>query len=66
MDFIGALEKELGVSAIKKFEPMQKGDVEKTLANTNKLNEYIGYKPNTRLDIGLSKFVKWYKKFYKI
>ncbi len=66
MDFIGALEKELGVSAIKKFEPIQKGDVEKTLANTNKLNEYIGYKPNTPLDVGLSKFIKWYKKFYKI
>ena len=37
MDFIGALEKELGVSAIKKFEPIQKGDVEKTYANINSL-----------------------------
>ena len=65
MDFISALEKEIGISALKQFEPMQKGDVEKTYANTDELEEYIGYKPNTSLENGLNKFVEWYKIFYK-
>ena len=66
MDFIGALEKELGIAAIKKFEPMQKGDVERTFANTEDLEKYIGYKPNTSLEIGLNKFIKWYRNFYNL
>jgi len=44
---------------------MQKGDVNITWSNTNKL-EKLGYKPKTDLDTGLSIFVDWYKKYYKI
>ena len=66
MDFMGALEKELGIAAIKKFEPMPKGDVERTFANTEDLEKYIGYKPNTSLEIGLNKFIKWYRNFYNL
>ena len=43
---------------------MQKGDVESTLANTQLLENWINFKPNTQLDIGLKKFVSWYKDYY--
>ena len=65
MDFIQILEKEIGYNAIKKFEPMQNGDVQKTIANTNKLNKLINFYPKTDISVGVKKLVDWYKKFYK-
>ena len=65
MDFIKVLEKELGVEAIKTFERMQKGDVKNTFADTKLIQEWIGFSPNTKLEIGISNFVKWYKDVYK-
>lgn len=46
--------------------PMQPGDVETTYADTSKLEEDYGFKPNTPLSDGLNKFVKWYKDYYKL
>ena len=43
---------------------MQKGDVESTQADTKLLENWINFKPNTDLNIGLEKFVSWYKEFY--
>ena len=65
IDFIGVIEKVLGINANKNFLPMQKGDVESTLADTQLLEECINFKPNTTLKIGLEKFVNWYKIFYQ-
>ena len=44
---------------------MPKGDVQSTLADTKLLEEYINFKPKTKLKEGLQKFVLWYKDFYK-
>ena len=66
MNFIDALENELGIKAKKEFLPMQLGDVQSTSADTNLLEEWINYKPNTSIKKGISEFVKWYKEFYKI
>ena len=65
MDFIELLEKEIGVKAIKKFEPMQNGDVKKTIADTNKLNQLINFYPKTDVSIGIKGLVNWYREFYK-
>jgi len=62
MDFINTLEKE----AKKNFLPMQDGDVKSTYADVSDLINDFGYKPNTLLEDGIKKFVKWYKEFYKI
>ncbi|MCK9472261.1 NAD-dependent epimerase [Sulfurimonas sp.] len=64
MKFIATLEEELGIEAKKEFLPMQDGDVESTYADVSGLIENFGYKPDTRLDVGVEKFVKWYKSFY--
>ena len=64
MDFIYGLEKEMGKEATKNFMPMQDGDVKVTYADSTKLQRAIGYKPTTKLNTGLHKFVNWYKLFY--
>jgi len=66
MEYIVTLENELGIKAIKNFMPMQDGDVQSTASFTKDLEDYIGYRPNTTIEEGISKFVYWYKSFYKI
>lgn len=64
LDFIEMLEKSIGVDAKKNFMDMQDGDVVSTYADTNDLIKDFGYKPDTKLADGISKFVTWYRKFY--
>ena len=64
MDFISSLEKKLGKIAIKKYLPIQPGDVPCTESDTRSLENWIDFKPSTSVDLGISKFVDWYKKFY--
>jgi UDP-glucuronate 4-epimerase len=64
MDFIACIEKELGKKAILNMMPMQPGDVEKTWASTEALNEVAGYESKTSLEDGVRRFVEWYKRYY--
>ena len=48
------------------FLSLQPGDVPDTYANTDKLNKEFNYKPSTSVIEGVSRFVKWYKDYYKI
>ncbi|GLX67376.1 NAD-dependent epimerase/dehydratase family protein [Paenibacillus glycanilyticus] len=48
----------------KEFLPMQPGDVYQTYADVDDLVRDFGFKPNTSLAEGLSRFVKWYKQYY--
>ncbi len=66
MEFITTIEKTLGKVAEKEMLPMQPGDVESTYADTTELTENFNYKPNTSLDVGVEKFIKWYKEFYTL
>lgn len=66
LDFIETIEKHLGMQAHKIFKPMQSGDVQSTYADVADLEEAIGFKPAITIDEGISEFVKWYKKYYKI
>ena len=66
MDFIGALEACLGLEAKKNMLPLQPGDVPDTYAEVDALVENVGYRPATPIEIGIEKFVSWYKEYYKI
>ena len=66
MDYIGALEKALGINAIKKLLPMQPGDVPATSADTHELGAWVGFWPNTPVIDGVAKFVEWYRDFYDV
>ena len=65
MKYINLIEKELKLKAYKKFLPLQKGDIKKTLANINNLKR-IGYNPKTRPKKGIKNFINWYKNYYNI
>ena len=62
--FIELLEQELSCKSIKKYEPIQIGDVEETFADTNELYKWIGYKPKISIEKGVEEFSKWYKDYY--
>jgi len=64
MDYISCIENALGIKAKKEFLPMQPGDVQRTESDTNALNKWIGFKPNTSIKDGVNNFVKWYLEFY--
>jgi UDP-glucuronate 4-epimerase len=66
MDYIQALENALGVTALKNYLPMQPGDVPATAANTDELNSWVGFKPNTPVQQGVAQFVDWYRSYYKV
>jgi UDP-glucuronate 4-epimerase len=64
MDYIDALEEALGKKAQKNFLPMQPGDVPATSANTDALDQWVGFKPGTAVKDGVARFVRWYQEFY--
>lgn len=65
MDFITTLEKCLGKEAVKEYYPMQPGDVYQTYADVSELERDFGFKPSTTIEEGLSKFVEWFREYYK-
>jgi len=66
MDYIGAIESSLGITASKQFLPMQPGDVPATAADTSALEAWTGFKPNTPVREGVTRFVAWYRDFYRV
>lgn len=64
LDFIDAIEKELGQKAIRNYMEMQKGDVPATWANANLLQSLTGFKPQTDIKVGIKQFVAWYRDYY--
>jgi len=66
MDFIAAIEKATGKSATKNMLPMQPGDVESTSADVSALEQAIGFAPDTPLQVGINRFVAWYRDFHGV
>lgn len=64
MAFIETIEQVLGKKAEKNMLPMQDGDVLVTYADTESLQQAVGFSPRTPLKEGVSKFVAWYKDYY--
>ena len=64
MDYIGALETALGVTAEKNMMPMQPGDVPATSADTSELADWVGFAPDTDVRIGVQRFVDWYVSYF--
>ena len=45
---------------------MQPGDIEKSSADIDSSLEFLNYQPTTNIDIGIKKFISWYKKYHNI
>lgn len=66
MRFIEVLENYLGMKAEKNMLPLQPGDVPETYADVDDLVKDVGFKPNTSIEIGIERFVKWYRSYYQV
>jgi len=64
LDFVEAIEEELGQKAIRNYMPMQMGDVPATWANAELLKTLTGYKPQTDIKDGIREFVAWFRDYY--
>jgi len=65
MRFIELLEENLGKTAEKNLLPMQPGDVRTTCADTSDLAAATGYRPATPIEVGVERFVSWYREYYR-
>lgn len=66
MHFIDLMEKNLGRTVEKRLLPMQPGDVPDTWADVSALRRDVGYAPNTLIEDGVAKFVKWYQEYHHL
>ncbi len=64
--YIEVLEDCLGRKAEKNLLPLQPGDVPDTYADIDDLVNTIGYRPNTSIEVGVRRFVDWYRDYYGI
>lgn len=64
LDMIGLIEDGLGKTAEKVFEPMQKGDLERTWADIDRAREELDYAPSVGLGEGLKRFTDWFSEYW--
>lgn len=64
LDFIEAIEDEIGQRAVRDYMGMQTGDVPATWADATLLERLTGYRPETGFREGVANFVHWYLAYY--
>jgi len=64
--YIEVLEQCLGRKAQKNLLPIQPGDVPETFADVSALVEDVGYRPSTPIEVGVERFVDWYRDYYGV
>jgi len=63
-DFIDALQRCLGQTAIVDHAAMQPGDVVETFAEVSELSAAVDFAPSTSLEHGLGEFVEWFDRYH--
>jgi len=64
--YIELIEERLGMKAEKNLLPLQPGDVPDTYANVDSLMRDVGYRPTTPIEVGIARFVDWYRDYYGV
>jgi UDP-glucuronate 4-epimerase len=64
--YIEVLEDCLGRKAERNLLPLQPGDVPDTYADVDALVRDTGYSPSTPIEVGVRRFVDWYREFYRV
>ena len=64
LQFIACIEDCLEKKAVMEFLPMQPGDVRHTEADVQALSKAVGYTPSTPIDVGIPRFIEWYRTYY--
>ena len=65
-EYVEAIEEALGKKAIREFLPLQPGDVPNTYADVSALIKAVDYRPKTPVRLGVSRFVEWYRQYFKV
>ena len=66
LDFIAVIERVLGRTAQKQLLPLQPGDVPESFADITASRRDLGFDPKTTIEVGLARFVEWYKEYHRI
>jgi UDP-glucuronate 4-epimerase len=64
--YIEVIEDALGRKATKNLLPLQPGDVPDTFADVEALVRDTGYQPSTPIEVGVARFVAWYRDYYGV
>ena len=63
--YIKLIEKNLNLKAKVRKLPLQLADIKKTHSDISNLNLYTGYTPKVSIEVGVKRFINWYKEYYK-
>ncbi|MDB9317347.1 NAD-dependent epimerase [Nodularia spumigena] len=66
LHFIQVIEDCLGMKAQKNMLPLQPGDVTMTYADVDDLIADVGFKPATPIEVGIRRFIDWYRNYYQV
>jgi UDP-glucuronate 4-epimerase len=66
LDFIAVIERALGRTAEKELLPLQPGDVPESFADIAASRRDLGFDPKTTIEVGLARFVEWYKTYHGV
>ncbi|MCZ6588247.1 MAG: NAD-dependent epimerase/dehydratase family protein [Alphaproteobacteria bacterium] len=66
MRFIGLIEQALGQKAEIDFQPMHPGDVQATYDDIDATQRDLGFQPSTPIDVGIPKFIAWYREYHGV
>lgn len=66
LEVVRLLEKAIGKKAERELLPIQPGDVPETYADVDDLMRDVGFRPSTRIEDGVDRFVTWYRKFHDV
>ena len=64
MDYIAAIEAALGITAQKRYLPVQPGDMQATFADAQRLADWVDFVPATPVAEGVARFVRWFRGYY--
>jgi len=60
---ITLIEEACGKPAIRNVKPMQPGDMKDTFADISAIERDLDFRPSTPLDVGVPRFVDWYRSY---
>ena len=66
MRVVELIEERLEKKAVLNLLPMQPGDVRETFADVEDLARDTGFRPSTPIEVGIAKFVDWYRGYYRV
>jgi len=61
---IRLIEKACGREATIDFQPLQPGDVPETFAHIDAIQKDLGFQPTTSIDVGVPRFIEWYRAYH--